>query len=204
MDGTGVAARSGITCSTMGEGGREGDDGGCGTGGRGDSGTVWGSTDGEWGEGGADSRISASVEGRGDDDEAGLGSEISLTTSSSLNMCTSSSWGNSSSNKAEAGGHSGITTSTGGGGGTITASTAAAGGDGGGGGVLGIEAGLGGRSVGTSKLDDESETIKVDNVGGGSTKDSDDVTIGTSSESVVVGGSGLSGGSTPTGVAGVV
>jgi hypothetical protein len=149
-----------------------------------------------------DSRISASVEGRGEDGEAGLGSEISLTTSSSLDICTSSSRGNSSSNKAEAGGHSGITTSTGGGGGTITASTAAAGD--GGGGVLGIEAGLGGRSVGTSKLDDESGTIEVGDVGGGSTKDGDDVTIGTSSESVVVGGGASSRVSTPTGAAGVV
>jgi hypothetical protein len=50
MDGTGVAARSGITCSTMGEGGGEGDDGGCGTGGRGDTGAVWGSTGGKMGE----------------------------------------------------------------------------------------------------------------------------------------------------------
>ena len=75
-DGMGVAARSGITCSTMGEGGGEGDDGGCGTGKRGDKGAVWGSTGGERGEGGADSRI----EGRGDD------GEVSLTTSSSLNI----------------------------------------------------------------------------------------------------------------------
>ena len=72
--------------------------------------------------------------------------------------------------KAEAGGHSGITTSTAGGGGSaITASTAAAGGDGGGGG-LGIEAGLGGRSVGTSKLDDGSKPIEVDDIGGAQRK----------------------------------
>jgi len=71
MDGTAVAARSGITCSTMGEGGREGDDGGCGTGGRGDAGAIWGSTGGKMGEGGADSRISAPVEGRCEDGEAG-------------------------------------------------------------------------------------------------------------------------------------
>ena len=154
MDGTGVAARSRIMCSTMGEGGGEGDDGRCGTGRRGDAGAIWGSTRGKMGEGGADSRISASVEGRGEDGEAGLGSEITLTTSSSLNICTSSSRGNSSSNNAEAGGQCGITTSTAGGGGTITALTAAAGNGGAGTGVHGIEAGLGGRSVGTSNLDD--------------------------------------------------
>ena len=147
IDGTGVAARSGITCSTMGEGGGEGDDGGCGTGRREDTSAVWGSTGGERGEGGADSRI----EWRGDD------GEVSLTTSSSLDICTSSSGGNSSSNKAEAGGNSSITPSTADGGGTITAAS----GDGGGG-VLEIEAGLGGRSVGTSKFEDESETIEVD------------------------------------------
>jgi hypothetical protein len=82
----------------------------------------------------------------------------------------------------------GITTSTGGGGGTITSSTAAdRGGDGGGGGMLGIETSVGGRSVGTSNLDDESEPIELKEVGEGSTKD-DDVTIDTSSESSVVGG----------------
>jgi hypothetical protein len=43
------------------------------------------------------------------------------------------------------------------------------------GGVLGIETRVGGRSVGTSKLDNESEAIKVEDASG-STKD-DDVTI---------------------------
>jgi len=38
-----------------------------------------------------DSRISASVEGRDDDGEVGLGSEIASTTSSSLDICTSPS-----------------------------------------------------------------------------------------------------------------
>jgi len=123
MGGTGVAAHSGITSSTMGEGGGEGNDGRCGTGGKGDTGAICGSTGDKMGEGGAYFR----TEGRGEDSEVGLASEISLTTSSSLNICTSSSRGNSSLNKAEAGGHSGITTSTAGGGGTaITASTAAA------------------------------------------------------------------------------
>ena len=70
MDGAAVAARSGVTCSTMGEGGRE-DDGKCGAGGRGDAGAIWGSTSGKMGEGGAGSRISAPVEGRGEDGEAG-------------------------------------------------------------------------------------------------------------------------------------
>jgi len=59
-------------------------------------------------------------------------------------MCTSSSLvsqDSSSSNNADGGGHSGITTST-------------AADDGS---VLGIESRVGGRSVGTSKLDDESE-----------------------------------------------
>jgi len=51
--------------------------------------------------------------------------------------------------------------------------------------VLGIEAGLRGRSVGICKLDDESETMEVD-IGGSSTKDDDDVTIDTSSESPMV------------------
>ena len=111
----------------------------------------------------------------------------------------------SSLNKAEAGGHSGITTSTADGGSSaITASAAAAGGDDGGG-VFGIEieAGLGGRSVRTSKLDDESETIEVDDIGGDTMNDGD-VIIDTSSESVVLGGGGSSKGSTPTGEAGVV
>ena len=76
MDGMGVARRSRIACSTVGEGGREGDDGSCGTSGRGDTGPVWGSMGGKRGEGGVDSRISASVERRGEDGEAGLGSEI--------------------------------------------------------------------------------------------------------------------------------
>jgi hypothetical protein len=114
---------------------------------------------------------------------AGLGSGISLTTSCSLDICTSSSLesrGNSSSRNAEVGGHPTITTLRAGGGGAITALTAVACSEGGGN-VLGIKAGLGGRSVGTSKLDDESETIKVDDVGGGY------VTIDKSS---VVGGSG--------------
>jgi len=120
MGGTGVAAHSGITSSTMGKGGGEGNGGRCGTGGRGDTGAICGSTGDKMGEGGVDFR----TEGRDEGSEAGL---ASLTTSSPLNICTSSSWGNSSLNKAEAGGHSGITTSTGGGGGSaITASTAAA------------------------------------------------------------------------------
>ena len=77
----------------------------------------------------------------------GLGSKIASTTPSSLDIGTSSSLvsqGNVSSNYAEAGGCSGIMTST--------ASD--------GGGVLGIETGVAGSegcSVGTSKLDDESE-----------------------------------------------
>ena len=48
MDRTGVAARSGIMCSTMGEGGGEGDDGG--TGERGDAVAFWGSIGGKMGE----------------------------------------------------------------------------------------------------------------------------------------------------------
>jgi len=70
MDGTGVAARSGITGSTMGEGGGEGDDGRCGTGGRGDRGAICGSTRDKMKEGGADSHI----EGRGEDGDASLAS----------------------------------------------------------------------------------------------------------------------------------
>jgi len=92
MDGTGVAAHSGIMGSTIGEGGGEGDDGRCGIGGRGDTGAICGSMDDKMGEGGADSRI----EGRG---RSGFSFEISLTTSSSPNICTSSSRGNLSSNK---------------------------------------------------------------------------------------------------------
>jgi len=59
-----------------------------------------------------------------------LGSEISLTAPSSLNICTSSSRGNSSSKNVDAGGHCGITTSTADGGGTIATSTAAGDGSG--------------------------------------------------------------------------
>jgi len=42
MGGTGVAARSRITSSTMGEGGGEGNNGRCGTGGKGDMGAICG------------------------------------------------------------------------------------------------------------------------------------------------------------------
>lgn len=81
-----------------------------------------------------DSRISASVEGRSDDGEVGLGSETASTTSPSLDIYTSSSLesrANSSSNNAEAGGYFAITILTAGGGDVITALTAG-GGDGGG------------------------------------------------------------------------
>lgn len=60
MDRAGVAARSGITGSTIGEGGGIGR---CSTGGRGDTGAIWGSMGDKMGEGGADSHI----EGRGED-----------------------------------------------------------------------------------------------------------------------------------------
>jgi hypothetical protein len=79
---------------------------------------------------------------------------LSLTISSSPDNCTSPSVvsrTNSSSNNA---GHSTITIST------------AVGGGGDGGGVLGIETRVGGRSVRTSELDDESETIKVEEASG--------------------------------------
>lgn len=198
INGTGVTARrSEITCSMMGEGSGGGDDSGCGAGGRGYTGAVWNSTGSERGESGADSRISASAEGRGDESEAGFGFKIASTSSCSLDICTSSSLvsrGNLSSNKAEARRHSGITTSTAGGG-TITASTGSGSG-GGGGSMFRIEAGLGGRSVGTYKLDDESEMMEVGDVGGGSAKDDDDITIDASS---VVGGGDSSRASTPTG-----
>jgi hypothetical protein len=78
---------------------------------------------------------------------------LSLTISSSPDNCTSP-FMVSRTNNANAGGHSTITTST------------AVGGGGDGGGVLGIETRAGGRSVGTSELDDESETIKVEEASG--------------------------------------
>ena len=182
INGTGVTARYRITCSTTGEGGKgSDDDSGCGAGERGDTGAVWRST--------------------------GLGCEIASTTSCSLDICISTSVVSQASsllNNAEAGGHFAITTLTAGGGGAVTASTGAGGSDGGGA-VLGIETGVGGRSVGTSKLDDESETIGVDDVGVGSTKDNDDVTIDTSSESLIVDGGESSRVSTaPAGAAGVI
>jgi hypothetical protein len=83
--------------------------------------------------------------------------------------------GNSSAN-AEARGHSAIEVSTAGDGDR-------------GDGVLEVEAGVGGRSVGTSTLDGASEPIEVEEIGGGSMKD-DGVDIDTSSESPIVGGSG--------------
>ena len=114
----------------------------------GDSGDVQGSAGGE-GEGVSCFSRSDSEEKRGGNGEAGVGSRASSPVSS---ICTSPftvSQGNSSSNKLDAGGH-------------ITASTGAGGG--GWGSVLRTEAGVGGRSVGTSKLDDTSNPI------GGSTK----------------------------------
>jgi len=65
---------------TMGEGGEGGNDSGCGSGSKEDMHSVWGLTDGRTGEGGGDSHISASVERRGDDSKAGLGSEIASAT----------------------------------------------------------------------------------------------------------------------------
>jgi len=99
--------------------------------------------------------------------EVGVGSGASSTV---LSICTSPSTlskCNSSSNKADAGGH-------------ITTSTAA-----GSASVLGIEAGVGDRCVGTSKLN-TSDLINVEEVGGDATKD-DNVNIAASSGSAVGG-----------------
>ena len=74
------------------------------------------------------------------------------------------------SNNAEAGGQSAIAVSAIAEGGAV---------------VLSVETGVGGRSVGTSKFDDTSEPIKVEEVGGG-----DDVNTVVSSERAV-GGSGV-------------
>ena len=57
MDETGVAARSGITGSTIGKAGGESDDGRWGTGGRGDTSAICGLMGDKIGEGGADSRM---------------------------------------------------------------------------------------------------------------------------------------------------
>jgi len=85
--------------------------------------------------------FSVCAEGRRDDGETGLrGSGVSSTNSSSLDIWTPISWDSSSSNNAEAGRHSVIAVSIAGEGDR-------------GGGVLEFEAYVGGRSVGTSKLD---------------------------------------------------
>ena len=167
-----------MTCSIMGEG-SEGGDSGCGTDARGDWGDVWGSTGGDGGVG--DSHFDVSGEERGDDGEMGLGSGACSSVSSSTDICISTSVvslgnGNSSLNNAEAGGHSAIAVSTAGDGDR-------------GDGVLEVEAGVGGRSVGTSTLDGASEPIEVEEVGGGSMKD-DGVDMDTSSGLPIIGGSG--------------
>jgi len=143
---------------------------------RGDSGDMWGSTGGDGGVG--DSHFDVSGEERGDDSEMGLGSGACSSVSSLTDICISTSVvslgnGNSSSNNAEAGGHSAIAVSTAGDGDR-------------GDGVLEVEAGVGGRSVGTSTLDGASEPIEVEEVGGGSMKD-DGVDMDISSESPIVG-----------------
>jgi len=97
--------------------------------------------------------VSASAGGGG---EVGVGSGTPVANS---NICLSIS---SLLNNAEAGGQS-----------AIAVSIIAEGGDG----VLGVETGVGGRSVGTSKFDGTSEQSAVEEVGGG-----DDVNFVMSSE----------------------
>jgi len=92
IDGMGVTARAGITCSMMGEKCEGNDDSGGDNGDGGDSGDVWGST-GEEGGGVPPFSRSDSEEKRGGDGEAGVGSRASSdgTSPSAVSRGNSSS-----------------------------------------------------------------------------------------------------------------